>query len=218
MPKNSGRQRTRSASFPGSSEPTRPATPWARGSVDRVLSEVREAPGVVVGRIVAARQLHLGGELPRASDNLTDPPHALGVRVDDADGRQLDLPKLARLAQPVGVHRDLDIVGVGDRQGAVDDGGIPSVVLVDLQAAGAGLSLAGERGGREARRAGEDPEVRRPGGEGHEHPLEIEGGVVVEPAGDEGGHPGGQRHGHEARLDEVHVGVNPAGVAMYARS
>ena len=29
---------------------------------------------------------------------------------------------------------------------------------------------------------------------------------------------GGQRHGHEARLDEVHVGVNPAGVAMYARS
>jgi hypothetical protein len=101
-------------------------------------------------------------------------------------------------------------------QGAVDDGGIPSVVLVDLQAAGAGLSLAGERGGREARRVGADPEVRRPGGEGHEHPLEIEGGVVVETAGDEGGHPGGQRHGHEARLDEVHVGVNPAGVAMYA--
>ena len=54
------------------------------------------------------------------------------------------------LVERVGVDGDLDVVLVGDRQAGVDDGGGGAPVLVELQAAGAGLDLLRERLGQAA--------------------------------------------------------------------
>ena len=51
----------------------------------------------------------------------------------------------AGLVERVGVDGDLDVVLVGHRQAGVDDGGRGAPVLVELQAAGAGLDLVAER-------------------------------------------------------------------------
>ena len=133
------------------------------------------------------------------------------VGVDGApiDGRHR-LVQLARLVDAVGVHRDLDVVGVGDGERLVDHARIARVVLVHLEPARARLDLPDQRIGHRARRPAEDAQVDRLVLEGLEHPAQVEGRVVVEAARDQGRHARGERDGNEPRLDEVHVRVDPA--------
>src|SRR5262244_3247882 len=57
--------------------------------VERVLGQVLQDARVVVRRLVAAQQLHLMGQLPRAADHLAYSPHPLRVGVDNADRPQV---------------------------------------------------------------------------------------------------------------------------------
>ena len=133
----------------------------------------------------------------------------VGVDGAPADGGH-GLVKLAGLVDPVGVHRDLDVVGVGDGQRLVDDARVSGVVLVDLEPARPRLDLPGQGVGDRARRPAEDAQIDRLMLEGEEHVAQVERRVVVQPSRDQRRHAGGERDRDQPGLDEVDVGVDAA--------
>jgi len=80
---------------------------------------VLQDAGAIVGRVDAAHALHLVGQLPGAADHLADAPHALGVRVDDADRPQL-------VQDALRLHRRV-VDALGDQQVVAGHEGIHAV-------------------------------------------------------------------------------------------
>ena len=92
------------------------------------------------------------------------PLDVIGVDRPPGDRRDRVL-QLGRLVQAVGVERDADVVRIGEAQDVVDQLGVGAVVLVDLEAAGAGVQERVERPVVLGARARLQADVERPAGE-----------------------------------------------------
>ncbi len=89
------------------------------------------------------------------------PLDVVGVDRPAGDGRDRVL-ELGRLVEAVGVEGDRDVVGLGEAQDVVDELGVGAVVLVDLEAARAGIEQRLERAVVLGPGAGLEPDVDRP--------------------------------------------------------
>src|SRR5207253_9992712 len=81
---------------------------------------------------------HDGRDVGRVAP--ADALDVVGVDRAPVDGRHC-LVELARLVDAVGVHGDLDVVGVGNGEGLIDDARVGGGVLVELEAARGRLVL-----------------------------------------------------------------------------
>ena len=133
------------------------------------------------------------------------------IGVDGPAGDRGDrVLELGRLVQAVGVERDGDVVGVGEAQDVVDQLGVGAVVLVDLEAARAGVEERLERARRPRIRA---PAWRpmltgqpsRPGERPLHRPRRL-----LEAGRDERRDAARQRGRQERRADRVDVAVDRA--------
>ncbi len=130
------------------------------------------------------------------------------VRVNGPPGDRGDrVLELGRLVEPVGVERDRHVVGVRESEDVVDQLRVGAVILVDLEAAGAGVEEGLEGG-----------VVLRPGGrlEGH-----VQGPLIEaqqrpfhrprrfhESGGDQGRDASGQGRWHQGGPDDMNVAVD----------
>jgi hypothetical protein len=125
------------------------------------------------------------------AEEVGDVPAAGALDVIGVDGpagdRRDRVLELGRLVEAVGVERDRHVVGVGEAQDVVDQLRVGAVVLVDLEAAGAGVEERLERTVVLRPGAGLQPHVDRPVGESQQRPFHLPG-RLLEPGGHQGRH------------------------------
>ena len=132
------------------------------------------------------------------------------IGVDGPAGDRGDgVLELGRLVEPVGVERDGHVVRIGEAEDVVDQRGIGAVVLVDLEAARAGVEQRVERSVVLDPRAGLEADVDGPAVEAGERPLHRPR-RLLEAGRDERRHAARQRGRQEGRADRVDVAVDRA--------
>ena len=152
----------------------------------------------------------------RLADEPDDVGHvatAAALDVIGVDGPAVDrgdrVLELGALVQPVRVERDAHVVPVRVAQRVVDELRVGAVVLVDLEAARAGLQERVERGVLLRPGARLQPDVERPVGDGRERPRHGPR-RLLEARGDERRDAARQRRGQQLRRDQVDVAVDRA--------
>ncbi len=127
----------------------------------------------------------------------------------------------ARLVERVGVDRHLHVVAVGDAEAVVDRRRRRAPILVQLQAAGAGLDLLDQALGQAGIALAEEAEIHREGLGRLQHARQVPGpgragggrgaGGRSGAAADHGGDAGIERLLDLLRADEVDVHIDAAG-------
>src|SRR4029450_5354889 len=103
------------------------------------------------------------------------------VGMDRASANRRDrFVEFTGLVHAIGMHSNLDIVGVRYTERLVNNTRIAGVILVHLQTTGAGLNLADERLRRGAGGTAEDAQIHALVLEGEEHVLQVKPTVSLD--------------------------------------
>ncbi len=179
---------------------------------DRVPAEGQGGVGGGADDVRHARHLEHVGDVPAAA--ALDVEGVDGAAVQHAQG-VLDGEALV---EAVAVQGDLDVVLLGHPQRGVQGAGVRAHVLVDLEAGRTALGQRlDQRGGVRGGAAGEEADVDGPGVEGVEGVLEgprrvdADAPDRAELLADDRGDARGERGLHDARGQQVDVGVDGAG-------